>query len=198
MRSSASTTSCVATPTGSPVLATSPWPSTSSARVAPHDAGSTMTAMIRGHGRAFARHRAPGDYLAGSRDAPARSASSGLHGRWLRAAQRRDGYAAAAVNYGQLPRQLDKRYRACPIVASYGAATVASRCRRPARRSTGGGGSNPRRQGIPCGQPRLPQRHRNRPPVLRPLLRVAAIGPEPESAKDAWDRIERILATRLN
>ena len=26
------------------------------------------------------------------------------------------------------------------------------------------------------------------PPALRPLLRVAGIGPEPESAKDAWRR----------
>ena len=36
------------------------------------------------------------------------------------------------------------------------------------------------------------------PRVLRPLLRVAGIGPEPDSAKDAWDRIELFFATHLN
>jgi hypothetical protein len=36
------------------------------------------------------------------------------------------------------------------------------------------------------------------PLALRPLLRVAGIGPEPESAKDAWNRIELFFATRLN
>jgi dienelactone hydrolase len=33
------------------------------------------------------------------------------------------------------------------------------------------------------------------PRALRPLLRVAGIGPEPESAKDAWNRIELFFAT---
>jgi carboxymethylenebutenolidase len=36
------------------------------------------------------------------------------------------------------------------------------------------------------------------PNLLRPLLRVTGIGPEPESAKDAWDRIERFFATHLH
>jgi Dienelactone hydrolase family len=36
------------------------------------------------------------------------------------------------------------------------------------------------------------------PRALRPLLRVAGIGPEPDSAKDAWDRIERFFVTHLH
>ena len=36
------------------------------------------------------------------------------------------------------------------------------------------------------------------PRALRPLLRVAGIGPEPESAKDAWRRIELFFAAHLN
>ena len=36
------------------------------------------------------------------------------------------------------------------------------------------------------------------PHLLRPLLRITGIGPEPDSAKDAWDRIERFFATHLN
>ena len=38
----------------------------------------------------------------------------------------------------------------------------------------------------------------DRPRALRPLLRVAGIGPEPESAKDAWGRIGLFFATHLN
>ncbi|HWY01963.1 MAG TPA: dienelactone hydrolase family protein [Mycobacterium sp.] len=36
------------------------------------------------------------------------------------------------------------------------------------------------------------------PHLLRPLLRITGIGPEPDSAKDAWDRIERFFATHLH
>ena len=36
------------------------------------------------------------------------------------------------------------------------------------------------------------------PRALRPLLRVAGMVPEPESAKDAWDRIGQFFATHLS
>jgi hypothetical protein len=36
------------------------------------------------------------------------------------------------------------------------------------------------------------------PRVLRPLLWVASIGPEADSAKDAWGRIESFFATHLH
>jgi carboxymethylenebutenolidase len=35
------------------------------------------------------------------------------------------------------------------------------------------------------------------PRLLRPLLRVAGIGPEPDSAEDAWKRIETFFAAHL-
>ncbi len=37
----------------------------------------------------------------------------------------------------------------------------------------------------------------NGPKLLRPLLRVAHVGPEPESAKDAWARIEAFFDQHL-
>ena len=36
------------------------------------------------------------------------------------------------------------------------------------------------------------------PERVRPLLRVAGIGPEPASAADAWSRIESFFATYLH
>ena len=39
---------------------------------------------------------------------------------------------------------------------------------------------------------------RDGPRALRPLLRVAGIGPEPASAKNAWGRIELFFATHLS
>ena len=37
----------------------------------------------------------------------------------------------------------------------------------------------------------------NGPRVLRPLLRVANIGPHPDAAADAWRRIEAFFAAQL-
>jgi dienelactone hydrolase len=36
------------------------------------------------------------------------------------------------------------------------------------------------------------------PHLLRPLLRITGIGPEPDSAKDAWNRIQQFFATHLH
>lgn len=37
----------------------------------------------------------------------------------------------------------------------------------------------------------------NAPRLLRPLIRVAGIGPEPESAADAWHRIEAFFGEQF-
>jgi carboxymethylenebutenolidase len=102
----------------------------------------TMTAMSRGHGRAFADIGAARDYLDTSSDCTGKIGVIGFcMGGGFALLSASDGYDAAAVNYGQLPSDLDETLSgACPIVGSYGR-------------------SNPRRQGIPRGRPRLPQRH---------------------------------------
>jgi len=37
----------------------------------------------------------------------------------------------------------------------------------------------------------------NGPRLLRPLIRITGMGPEPAAAADAWQRIEAFFATHL-
>jgi carboxymethylenebutenolidase len=110
----------------------------------------------------------------------------------------RHGFRVSSVNYGDLPSSPDDLAGACPIVASYGG------------RDGGLRGAAPKleyhltRLGVQHDVKEYPKAGHAflsdpdaLPWFLAPVTRIAPLGPEPESAADAWPRIEAFLAAHL-
>ena len=161
----------------------------------------TFRALTSGRGRAYADIEAARTLLAGHPDSTGAVGVLGfcLGGGFALVSAGR-GFDAASVNYGPVPKNLDAVLAgACPVIGSYGGRDRAIPVADVARLDDALA-----RHGVPhqvTVYPRASHSFLNDAPsgprVLAPLVRVAGMGPEPESAAQAWVAIDAFLARHL-
>ncbi|MFG1669573.1 dienelactone hydrolase family protein [Streptomyces sp. Y7] len=161
----------------------------------------TFRAALSGHGRAFHDIGAARTRLAQDPDCTGRIGVIGfcMGGSFALLALSDGEFDAASVNYGRPPKDLDAALDgACPVVASYGARDRTLRGAAPALEAALD------RLGVVHDVKEYPRAGHSflndaevGPRALRPLMRVAGIRPHPESAVDAWRRIDEFFAAHL-
>ncbi len=160
----------------------------------------TMRSMLSGHGKPYADIEAARRHLLAAPDCTGKVGSIGFcMGGGFALVTASSGFDATAVNYGALPRHAGTVLRgACPVVASYGGKD----------RSLSGVAADLGRtldtldvvhdiKEYPDAGHSFLNDAPNGPWPVRPLLRIAHVGPEPSAAKDAWARIEVFFGKQL-
>jgi carboxymethylenebutenolidase len=161
---------------------------------------STMRSMITGEGRVFTDLATARTWL---RDSDLSTGKTGVIGFCMGGGfallAANDGFDAASVNYGRLPRDPGSALRgACPVVANYGGKdrTLKGAAARLEAALDSLGVEHDVKEFPTAGHSFLNEEEEG-PRALRPLMRVLGIGPDPQSAPEAWRRIEEHFAKHL-
>jgi carboxymethylenebutenolidase len=160
---------------------------------------STMRAMRSGEGRAVTDVRTARGWLV---DSPQCTGKVGVIGFCMGggfALMMTGEFDAAAPNYGQLPSDLDAALAgSCPVVASFGGKdfTLRGAAAKLESALTRAGVVHDVKEYPAAGHAFLNDGPTG-PRVLRPIMKVTGMGPEPTSAADAWRRIEEFFGTHL-
>jgi carboxymethylenebutenolidase len=159
-----------------------------------------MRSMITGEGRFFTDLATARTWL---RDSDLSTGKTGVIGFCMGGGfallAANDGFDAASVNYGRLPRDLGSALQgACPVVANYGSKdrTLQGAAARLEAALDALGVEHDVQEFPAAGHSFLNDEEEG-PRPLRPLMRVLGIGPDPQSAPEAWRRIEEHFAKHL-
>jgi len=109
------------------------------------------------------------------------------------------GFDAASANYGMLPKDMETALAgACPIIGSYGAEDGSLKGAAPKLEAalTRLGVVHEVTEYAGAGHAFLNDAPSG-PAIIRPLLRVAGMGPKPEQAAQAWQKIEAFFSEHL-